>query len=146
MTPFSWVVPILVKFPEASILCVPPVEIVCPYIFLQEREGVPKSETFVVLGATNPPAIAFEGLRIIFPVVSPPIVNGLNAVVWIVLAPPAKVKLPEAEAFPAIVRSPVEVRLKLDEVTVRALAPSVNVDGAAPVKLSAPERVYGYNS
>ena len=42
---------------------------------------MPRSVTFVVPGATNPPAAALLGLSVMFPVVFPPIIKGLAAVV-----------------------------------------------------------------
>lgn len=39
------------------------------------------------------------------------------------------------------VSAPPLLRLKTDEVTVKALAPSVQVEGAAPVRLRAPEEL-----
>ena len=53
----------------------------------------------------------------------------------------AKTRLPwVVEALPKVSAPPL-LRLKTDDVTVRALAPSVRVDGAAPVRLRAPEEL-----
>ena len=68
-------------------------------MFLQSREEVPKSVTFVVFGATVPPAMWLLGSSVMLPVVEPPMVNGLKAVVWIDLAAPASVNVPDTEAL-----------------------------------------------
>ncbi len=105
-----------------------------------------------------------RGESAIFPVVSPPIVSVLFAVVWIARAPPAKVRLPEIEAVPVVVKLvklpvdgvvnpiavpliPVAVVLMLFEVII-ILFPPASIDAAVrperarvpddAVKLSAP--------
>ena len=53
----------------------------------------------------------------------------------------ARVKPPwVVEALPKV-RTPVEVALRLEEVTVKALAPKVQVEGEAPVKFRAPDEL-----
>ena len=66
----------------------------------------------------------------IVPVVPESIVKAVAAgVVRSIACPPAKVT------------TPVDARLKFEEVRVKALAPKVKVEGAAPVRLSAPEEL-----
>ena len=91
-----------------------------------------------------------------FPVVSPPIVKVLFAVVCIDLGAPARVRLPETEAFPVVVSVvkapvegvvkpiavpfiPVEVRLKLPEATSKLFTPKSRFDANNPVRFKAPD-------
>jgi hypothetical protein len=96
------------------------------------------------------------GIKLISPVVLPPSVKVLFAVVCILLGAPERVRLPAIEAFDVVVRVvnapvegvvapiavaliPVAVVLKLDDVNVKAFEP-VSIDEAPkPERLIAPE-------
>ena len=97
-----------------------------------------------------------RGERRILPVVFPPIVNVLFSVVWIALGAPARVKSPENDAVPVVVKFvklpvdgvvapiavpfiPVEVTLNAPEVMSKLFIPVEMVELLRPVKLIAPE-------
>ena len=62
------------------------------------RDAVPKSVTLVTAGAMYPPAMLFDGESVMLPVVEPPTVKLLKAVVWIELAPALNVSEPDTDA------------------------------------------------
>ena len=119
--------------------------------FLVDSEKVsdPSLISSALVGAFVPiPTNPFPplGARIISPVVFPPIVKVLFAVVWMERGAPASVKLPENDAFEVVVRFvklpvdgvvtpiavpliPVEVVLKLFDVIVKSFEP-VSIDDA----------------
>ena len=80
-----------------------------------------------------------RGLIVISPVVSPPIVNVLNSVVWIDLGAPARVRLPDIEAAPVVVRFVnVAAAGVVAPITVPLIPVAVTLIFAAPTNRSFP--------
>jgi hypothetical protein len=82
----------------------------------------------------------FEPLKVKEEPVPEPVVESPGAKTNALDVPAAVVVMSLVWA-PAKVTAPPDARLKLDVVTVRALAPRVKVDGEAPVKFKAPEEL-----
>jgi len=100
--------------------------------------------------------VPLSGESIISPVVFPPIVRVLKSVVWIDLGAPARVRLPDTDAKPVVVRFvnvaaagvvapitvlliPVAVTLKFPAVNNTLFAPKSRLEAERPVKFNAPE-------
>ena len=101
---------------------------------------VPLPPCSIKLPPTEVAPVWLEPLRVRDEPVPEPVVESPGANTK-ALEVPAEAVVMSLVWAPARVTAPPEATLKLDEVTVRALAPSVQVEGEAPVKLRAPEEL-----
>jgi len=117
----------------------------------------------VALPRTEKRPVPLRGETIMFPVVSPPIVRVLKSVVWIERGAPARVRLPDTDAKPVVVRFvnvaaagvvapitvlliPVAVTLKFPAVNNTLFAPKSRLEAERPVRLKLPEVAVKFNA